>query len=225
MCNKKHWKERVKTFELLGYTSRGQRAFSGIRHGTQYTLWCILSIRAESLKQTCVIFFFLRSKPRKGEVIKINGNMFVLCDILKIVVTSAAEAELGALFLNLKEGKIHCLTLGKLWHIQLPTWVHCDNSTATGIANDSVKKQRSRSMEIRSFWISDKVKNGSFDVQWHPGQENLVDYYTKHFDTKHHIAQQPWYLQEDNSPRTMPPAISPSALQGGVGNLPDGYTK
>ena len=170
-------------------------------------------------------YFFLESKPRKGEPIKMNGNIFVSCGILKIVVTSAAEAELGALFLNLKEGKTLRLTLMELGHTHPPTPVHCDNSTATGIANDSVKKQRSRSMEMRFFWVSDQVKNGSYDVQWHPGQENLADYFTKHFDTKHHIAVRPWYLQEDNSPRAMPRAIAPSALRGCVGNLPDGYTK
>ena len=87
-----------------------------------------------------------------------NGNIFVSCGILKIVVTSAAEAELGALFLNLKEGKTLRLTLMELGHVQPPTPVHCDNSTATGIANDSVKKQRSRSMEMRFFWVSDQVK-------------------------------------------------------------------
>ena len=45
-----------------------------------------------------------------------NGNIFVSCGILKIVVTSAAEAELGALFLNLKEGKTLRLTLMELGH-------------------------------------------------------------------------------------------------------------
>ena len=93
-------------------------------------------------------YFFLGSKPRKGEPIKMNGNIFVSCGILKIVVTSAAEAELGALFLNLKEGKTLRLTLMELGHVQPPTPVHCDNSTATGIANDSVKKQRSQSMNM-----------------------------------------------------------------------------
>ena len=104
-----------------------------------------------------------------------NGNIVVSCGILKIVVTSAAEAELGALFLNLKEGKLLRLTLIELGHTQPPTSVHCDNSTAIGIANDSVKKQCSRSMEMELVWVSDQVKNGSFDVQWHPGQENLAD--------------------------------------------------
>ena len=71
-----------------------------------------------------------------------------MCDILKFVVASAAEDELGALFLNCKEGRIMRLTLQKMGHPQPATPIHCDNMTATGIANDTIKKQRSRSMEM-----------------------------------------------------------------------------
>ena len=49
-------------------------------------------------------YFFLGEVPKKGENIQMNGNIFVSCGILQIVVYSAAEAELGALFLNIKEG-------------------------------------------------------------------------------------------------------------------------
>ena len=100
-------------------------------------------------------FYFLGSVPQKGKNIKMNGNIFVACGILRIVVCSAAEAELGALFLNIKEGKVLRLALAELGHKQPPTPVHCDNSTATGIANDTVKKQRSRSMEKRFFWVTE----------------------------------------------------------------------
>ena len=107
-------------------------------------------------------YFFLGSVPKDDEDIKVNGNIYVACGVLRIVVCSAAEAELGALFLNIKEGKVLRMTLEELGHPQPATPVHCDNSTATGIANDSVKKQRSRSMEMRFFWVTDQVKNGSF---------------------------------------------------------------
>ena len=170
-------------------------------------------------------YFFLGSKIAKGEKIKMNGNIFVSCGILKIVVCSAAEAELGVLFLNIKEGKVLRILLEELGHKQPPTPAHCDNSTAAGIANDSVKKQHSRSMEMQFFWVTDQVKNGSFDVQWHPGTDNLADYFTKHFTTKHHQEVRPWYLQEDNSSRLMPQAAAPRALQGCVGTLKDGYSK
>ena len=81
--------------------------------------------------------------------------------ILKFVVASAAEAELGALFINCKEGRIMRLTLQEMGHPQPATPIHCDNITATGISNDTFKKQRPRSMEMRFFWVTDQVKNGA----------------------------------------------------------------
>ena len=77
--------------------------------------------------------------------------------MLKFVAASAAEAELGALFINGKETKILRLILEEMGHPQPPTPVHCDNKTATGIANDTVKRHRSRSMEMRYVWVTDQV--------------------------------------------------------------------
>ena len=56
-------------------------------------------------------YFFMGSLPRDGEPIQLNGNIAVTCAILKLVAYSAAEAELGALFLNTKEARIIRLTL------------------------------------------------------------------------------------------------------------------
>ena len=49
-----------------------------------------------------------------GRPIKLNGAIFIMCGILKFVVTSAAEAELAALFINAKEDKIIRMTLKEL---------------------------------------------------------------------------------------------------------------
>jgi hypothetical protein len=48
--------------------------------------------------------FFLGWSPKTGEPIRLNGAFFTLCTILRFVVALAAKAELGALFLNCKEG-------------------------------------------------------------------------------------------------------------------------
>ncbi len=45
-------------------------------------------------------YFFLGSIPQDGDPIKLNGAIHITCTILKLVAASAAEAELGALFLN-----------------------------------------------------------------------------------------------------------------------------
>ena len=160
-----------------------------------------------------------------GKPIQLNGNILVVSSVLRFVVSSAAEAELGALFHNGKEAKILRLTLQELGHPQHPTPIHCDNKTATGIANDTVKKHRSRSMEMRFFWITDQVKQIFFDVQWHPGKENLGDYLSKHFDGKHHLEVRPWYLHGPDSPRWLPRASTPSALRGCAGSLDNGYIR
>ena len=117
-----------------------------------------------------------------GELIKLNGAFFTLCAILKFVVSSA-EAELGALFLNWKEGKIFRLILKELGHPQCATPVHCDNKTAVGIANNTIKRQQSRSMEMRYFWVADQVTQGNYIIQWYPGQEKLGEYQSKYHES------------------------------------------
>jgi hypothetical protein len=50
--------------------------------------------------------FFMGWTPTDGDPIKLNDAFFTLCAILRFVLASAAESELGALFLNCKEGMI-----------------------------------------------------------------------------------------------------------------------
>jgi hypothetical protein len=170
-------------------------------------------------------FYFLGSASTSDQPITLNGAIHVSCSVIKFTVASAAEAELGALFINCREGKIIRLILEELGHPQPATPVHCDNATAAGIANDSIKKQRSRAMEMRFFWVTDQVQRNLFDVHWYPGKENLADYFTKHFNAKHHTAVRPYYVNMPNSPHLLPRAAAPRVLRGCVGNLANGYTK
>jgi hypothetical protein len=57
------------------------------------------------------------------------------------VVSSAAKAELAALFHNGKEACPLRITLEELGHPQPATPIQTDNSTAYGIANDTVKQK------------------------------------------------------------------------------------
>jgi hypothetical protein len=78
-------------------------------------------------------------------------------------------------------------------------------------------------METRYFWVGDKEAQDIYEIKWHPGQENLADYQSKHYIGSHHIGVRPWYLHEINSPLVLPRAKRPSTLKGCVGNLPEGY--
>jgi hypothetical protein len=78
-----------------------------------------------------------------------NGVIHVFCHIMCDVLPSAAEAELGALFHNGKEACPFRACLTELGYPQPPTPLQIDNSTASGIANNSVKQKRSKAMDMR----------------------------------------------------------------------------
>merc|ERR1711983_369440 len=158
-------------------------------------------------------YFFLGWMSKDGEPIRLNGALHVLSAILKCAAASAAEAKLGALFLNMKEGRVLRLALEELGHPQPPTPVHVDNATAVGIVDGTIKRQRSRAMEMRYFWTCDQVEKGCFRVFWHPGLENLADYPSKHHEARHHRHVRPFYLQSTNSPLVLPRAETPKQLR------------
>jgi len=115
-----------------------------------------------------------------------NGAVYVLSQKLKSVVASAAEAEVGALFGNGQDAVGIRNTLHDLGHPQSATPIKTDNSTAAGIANGTIKQRRSRAMDMRYYWIRDRVQQQQFIVYWRPGIENLADYFTKHHAASHH---------------------------------------
>jgi hypothetical protein len=73
-------------------------------------------------------YFFLGSIPHNGDSIQLNGAIHVACTILKLVAASAAEAKLGALFLNSQDAKVFRLVLMELGHQQPPTPIHIENT-------------------------------------------------------------------------------------------------
>ncbi len=78
-------------------------------------------------------------------------------------------------------------------------------------------------MEMFYFLIGDKVAQEMYTLNWHPGQENLADYQSKHHASLHLVAVRPWYLHSKKFPRVLLRAERPSALKGCVGTLKDGY--
>ena len=97
--------------------------------------------------------------PVDREPIQLNGNIAVTCVILKLVASSTAKAEIGALFLNTKEAQIVQLTLSELGHPKPQTPIHIDNATAVGIVNNTIKRQQYCAMEMRYFQLLDQKTN------------------------------------------------------------------
>ena len=170
-------------------------------------------------------YFFLGSLPKNGNPIFLNGNIAITCAIIKIVAASAAEAELAALFINAQEARVIRLILAELGHPQPPTPIHVDNTTAVGIVNNTIKRQRSRSMEMRYFWLLDQHTQEYIRIYYHPGQENMGDYPSKHHFTPGHRHVRPWYIHMPNSPTHLPRALKPSSRRGCAEILGDPYHK
>jgi hypothetical protein len=129
---------------------------------------------------------------------KANGAINVHCTVMREVLASAAEAELAALFHNGREACPIRTTLEELGHAQPATPIQTDNSTAAGIANDTVKQKRSKAIDMRFYWIRDRVRQGQFVICWKKGSHNRADYFTKHHSTAHHQAIRSAYLYEPN---------------------------
>jgi hypothetical protein len=115
------------------------------------------------------------------------------------------------------------MTLEELGHPQPKTQIRCNNATTISIANNTVKRQRLQSMEMRYLWVCDKIAQDAYSVKWHPGQENLADYQSKYHLGPYHQAVCPWYQHDKHSPLVLPQATPPSTLKECVGTLPEGY--
>jgi hypothetical protein len=141
--------------------------------------------------------FFLGNKSPEEDTL--NGFILNVASVIKNVVASAAESELGACFHNAQSGAPLRVTLIKLGHIQPPTPLRTDNSTASGILNETIKQKRSKSMDMWYHWLIDRVRQKQFDVYWGPGRENLGDYHTKHHSAQYHKDMRGLILHQENS--------------------------
>jgi hypothetical protein len=137
-------------------------------------------------------YLFLGSIPQDTELIYINGAIHITCTLLKLVATSAAKAELGALFLNTQEAKVIQLVLKELRHPQPPTPIPINNTTTVSIVNNTIKRKWSWAMEMWYFWLLDGEVQKLFHFHYQPGQENLGNYTSKHHSADIHQHVQPY---------------------------------
>jgi hypothetical protein len=72
----------------------------------------------------------------------------IISKVLKHVI-SAAEAEIGAVFINAKEGAVLRTTLEELGHKQPPIPMETDNTTATGYSNGTIRQKHTKAMDMR----------------------------------------------------------------------------
>ena len=115
-----------------------------------------------------------------------NGAVLTIAQIIKAVMSSAAEAEIGAMFVNAREAIPTRRSLEELGHQQPKTPMQTDNAAAHQVVTLKVQPKRTKAMDMRFHWLRDRASQSQFRYYWRPGPLNLADYHTKHHPGKHH---------------------------------------
>ena len=98
-----------------------------------------------------------------------NGAVLNIWQITKAVMSSAAEAELGALFINAKLAVPIHTTLVELGHPQPKTPIQTDNSTAQDFLTNRINPNANKSMVKRFHWLRYRDVHRQFWYYWRLG--------------------------------------------------------
>ena len=82
-----------------------------------------------------------------------NDPILTVAQIIKFVLTSAVEAELGALFITAQKMVLIRQTLIEMGWPQKPFPFQTDNTTAEGLVNGKIVAKKLKSMDLRFHWL------------------------------------------------------------------------
>ena len=77
-----------------------------------------------------------------------NGAVLNISQIIKAVMSSAAEAELAALFIDTKMAVLMHNTLEELSHLQMRTPIQTDSSTAHSLLTNKILPKALKAMDM-----------------------------------------------------------------------------
>ena len=118
---------------------------------------------------------------------------------MKPAVASSAEAETAGGFHNAQVAIPIRYMLEQLGHPQRPTLIKTDNATTYyNFIHNNINQKRSKSWDMRLYWLRDKKQQNQFLFHWEKGENNKGDYYTKHHTEKYHKSIRATYVQDVN---------------------------
>lgn len=84
-------------------------------------------------------------------------------------IALAAEAKIAALYYNTSEIIWLQVAVEESGHPQPATLLlQIDNSIAIGIMNGTIKQRRSKAIDMRIYWLKDRVQQKMLNVHWMP---------------------------------------------------------
>ena len=141
-------------------------------------------------------YFQLNSGLRSPHII--NGAILVECKTLRHVVASSAEAETAGIFHNAQVAIPVRYLLNAIGHTQPATPLKTDNTTAHSFVHNNITQKRSKSWDMRYYWLRDKSNQRAFDIHWDKADNNDADYFTKHHTARYHQQIRPRYVKDEH---------------------------
>ena len=164
-----------KMYRLLGYVSKHRNM--AIRYHASNMILQLLSDasylcrpKARSVYGTYCYF---------GQPDRINGPIACASKMIGSVLASVAEAELCGGFKVAQDAVQYRRIANDLGYPQPPTLLRMDNTVAIGLAQGTINAKRSKAMDMRFFWIVDRVRRQQFNCYHIPGEWNIADFFTK----------------------------------------------
>jgi hypothetical protein len=137
---------------------------------------------------------------RKEDIPFNNGAIHNILQIIRAVMSSAAEVELGALFINVNAKTAVSMRqmLAELGHPQPRTPMQINNAMAHVLLTNKIQPKELKAMDMHFHWQRCRNAQGRFRYYWRPGTQNLADYFTKNHPTSHHKSVRPTILTPAN---------------------------
>jgi hypothetical protein len=100
-----------------------------------------------------------------------NDTVLTIAQIIKAVISLAAKAKIGALYITCREAVPAPHTLEFLGHPQPPTLIQTNNTTLLGILNNNIMKKL-QAIDMKYHWLWDGISQKQFRHYWAPGNKN-----------------------------------------------------
>ena len=128
-----------------------------------------------------------------------SGPVLNLSQIIKFVISSASEAELGAIFITAQEMVAMRNTLEEIKWTQPKSPIQTDNSASAGVVNNTIVPSKLKTMDRRLHWLRCRESQGQFLYYWASGSLNWGDYTTKHHPPLYHESKRKKFVGNPDS--------------------------
>ena len=114
-----------------------------------------------------------------------NGVILNVAQIINNVMSSAAEAELRAIYIMAREAVNIRHILKEIGLKQPASSIQTNNLTVKGVINSKITPKQTKAMNMQFYWLRDRETQEQFWFFWWAGKLNLADYWTKHHPAMH----------------------------------------